>query len=307
MSTASWNAGSSSSCAPSRAALKYNVNSEYGRLRAVILRRPAEEIENIDNPRAALFHDFIEPDIARHQHDRLAQKLDAAGVEIHYIDGVHKNCPNLFFTRDTVITTLSGAVLCRPRKLQRRGESRAVRQTLSRLPIPVAMDVWSPGTLEGGDVCIVSPNLVLIGESQRTNVAGAQQLSALLQSEGFSGSDIHFIPLAADTLHLDMILGVVDRDLVVISERFAPPVLRTILANYGIRALNLPDEESGGMASNLLCLAPKHVLLPAGNPVSKRVLEQAGVECTEIDISELQKGGGGVHCMTAVLKRDLVV
>ncbi|HET7212064.1 MAG TPA: arginine deiminase family protein [Terriglobia bacterium] len=284
----------------------YSVNSEYGRLRAVLLRRPAEEIEDIEDPPAVLFQDFVNPELARRQHDGLAERLNSAGVEVHYIQGVHKTVPNLYFTRDTVVTTLSGAVLCRPSTAERRGESQIVRQSIANLPLPIVLDVWGPGTLEGGDVCIVSPHLALIGQSQRTNNAGAGQLSVLLQAEGFDCNDIYVVPLNPDTLHLDMILGVIDRDLVVVSERFSPPMLLKLLAEYGIRAIPLPEEEAGGMALNLLCLEPGHVLLPAGNPFSRRILEKAGVTCTEIEISELQKGGGGLHCMTAVLKRDLV-
>jgi arginine deiminase len=32
--------------------------------------------------------------------------------------------------------------------------------------------------------------------------------------------------------------------------------------------------------------------------------EQAGVECVEVDVSELIKAGGGIHCMSGFLKRD---
>jgi arginine deiminase len=51
-------------------------------------------------------------------------------------------------------------------------------------------------------------------------------------------------------------------------------------------------------------LAPGAVVAPAGNPITKRVLEEAGVEVLEADVDELMKGGGSVHCMTGVIWRD---
>jgi arginine deiminase len=63
-------------------------------------------------------------------------------------------------------------------------------------------------------------------------------------------------------------------------------------------------ESQGGMAINMVPLAPGAVVAPAGNPITKRVLEEAGVEVLEADVDELMKGGGSVHCMTGVIWRD---
>ena len=44
--------------------------------------------------------------------------------------------------------------------------------------------------------------------------------------------------------------------------------------------------------------------MPTGAPRQKAIFEDAGITCVEIDVSELIKAGGGIHCMTAFLKRD---
>jgi N-dimethylarginine dimethylaminohydrolase len=283
----------------------YGVNSEYGGLRSVLLRRPGREIEQVTEPRSVLFTDFVDPDLARREHDGLAEQLALAGVHICYIQGGYDAWPNLYFTRDTVLTTISGATFCRPASWIRRGERRAISQALMENGIPCAFDVSAPGILEGGDICILSPHLVLIGISTRTNLEGAGQLVAFLQQEGFS--NIHLIPLELNILHLDMMLAVLDRDLVAVSDQNTPSILYKVMAEHGIRVLNLPhDEVSTGMALNLLCLGPRHVILPSGNPNSRRLLERAGVVCNEVNVSELAKGGGGIHCMVAVLSRDYV-
>jgi arginine deiminase len=58
------------------------------------------------------------------------------------------------------------------------------------------------------------------------------------------------------------------------------------------------------MAINMVPLAPGVVVMPAGNPITRAALEQEGVTCLEVDVSELMKGCGSVHCMTGVVKRE---
>ncbi len=49
--------------------------------------------------------------------------------------------------------------------------------------------------------------------------------------------------------------------------------------------------------------APGVVVIPAGNPITKGVLEDAGIEVIEAEVSGLMRGGGSVHCMTGLVKR----
>jgi arginine deiminase len=55
---------------------------------------------------------------------------------------------------------------------------------------------------------------------------------------------------------------------------------------------------------NFVALAPGKVLMPAGGERMRRSYEAAGAECHAVEIGELIKGGGGIHCMTGFLKRD---
>lgn len=193
----------------------------------------------------------------------------------------------------------------RPGLAVRRGEERIAGDALAACGVPTALRIRPPGTLEGGDICLASPELALIGHSRRTNLHGANQLAAFLAAAGFAA--IHVVPLLPGTLHLDMVLAMLDRNLAAVSESQTPARVRTLLASHGIRTVALPDEEViAGMALNLLALGPRQVMLPSGNPVSRRRLEQQGVDCIEVDVSELMKGGGALHCMTAVLQRDFI-
>jgi arginine deiminase len=58
------------------------------------------------------------------------------------------------------------------------------------------------------------------------------------------------------------------------------------------------------MPGNFVALAPRHLVMPAGNPATRRLLEDAGCTVVEVDIREIQKSGGAMHCMTAFLRRE---
>jgi arginine deiminase len=46
------------------------------------------------------------------------------------------------------------------------------------------------------------------------------------------------------------------------------------------------------------------VVMPGGSPSLVKHFESYDIECHTVDISELAKGGGGIHCMTGVIWRD---
>ena len=45
------------------------------------------------------------------------------------------------------------------------------------------------------------------------------------------------------------------------------------------------------MALNMVPLAPGVVVMPAGNPITRGVLEAVGVEVIEAEVGELMRGG----------------
>ena len=85
-------------------------------------------------------------------------------------------------------------------------------------------------------------------------------------------------------------------------------VVYETLKQHGYRVLDLPDaaEAQLGIALNMVPLAPSVVVMPSGNPITRATLERAFVECIEVEVAELMKGAGAVHCMTGVVKRDAV-
>jgi N-dimethylarginine dimethylaminohydrolase len=78
------------------------------------------------------------------------------------------------------------------------------------------------------------------------------------------------------------------------------------LIRKGFHVIEAPsiEEVKRGSAENLVALEPGRVLAAKGSPKTKALLERNGVEVLEVQVDELMKGFGSLHCMTAFLERD---
>jgi N-dimethylarginine dimethylaminohydrolase len=104
-------------------------------------------------------------------------------------------------------------------------------------------------------------------------------------------------------LHLMSVISMLDRDLAVVYARLAPIRLLELLAEHGVRTVDVPDEEFESMGPNVLALAPRIALVADGNPQTRTRLEAAGVDVTPYASAELGKGDGGPTCLTRPLLR----
>jgi N-dimethylarginine dimethylaminohydrolase len=266
------------------------------------MRRPGREIDNVTDPNAALWIEGMDdPDLTRAQHDALADIYREHGVAVHYVENGRFDKPNAHFVRDLMLMTPEGAIVTRPASQQRSGEERFVAEALGRLGVPVLMTIHGEGTFEGADVVLVNPEMAVLGEGMRTNAAAADQVEWALRQVGYE--QIVRVQLPYGTVHLDGVLAVVDRDLAIVRFRETPLAAVEALRDREFRIIEVSFEDRH-MPENVVALAPGHLVMPAGNPHTKRMLEDAGCTIIEIELRELQKSGGAMHCATGFLKRD---
>jgi N-dimethylarginine dimethylaminohydrolase len=72
-----------------------------------------------------------------------------------------------------------------------------------------------------------------------------------------------------------------------------------LLAERGIRVVEVPDEEFETMGPNVLGLPAGRALAIAGNVETKRRLEEAGIEVLEYEGDHISRlGDGGPTCLT---------
>lgn len=150
--------------------------------------------------------------VAGRQHEAYCEALEHCGVETMVLDA-DARFPDSTFVEDTAVLTERVAVLALPGAPSRQGEVAAVADALSDF-FPDSAAIRPPGTLDGGDVCRAGDHF-FIGLSQRTNEAGAEQLSDVLARHDY-GSTIVDIRGMRDLLHLKSGLACVgERELVV--------------------------------------------------------------------------------------------
>jgi N-dimethylarginine dimethylaminohydrolase len=148
----------------------------------------------------------------------------------------------------------------------------------------------------------VDEKTVLLATGLRTNAEGAAQVESLLREMGV---EVIRLGLPYGAMHLLGVLNFADRDLAVAWPGRVPYGAVEAVRERGYEVLWLPDEAEArqGMALNFVTLGPRHVLMPAGCPLTRATYEAAGVSCQELEIGELLKAAGGMGCLTGILSR----
>lgn len=289
------------------------VDSEYRRLREVLLAIPSPDTVPCAEPDRVQHLEWLDFGRAGRQLHALAEAFEALGVRVHLIDGA-ESCAccaadlaeyNIMFARDLYFMTPQGAVVSRMASEVRAGEERHAARRLAELHVPILATVRGSATLEGADVLWLDRDVALIGTGNRTDAGGRDQAAAILAEQGVRVVDI---PLPRAVQHLLGLVQIVDRDLAVIRGELADPATKTALRDLGLDLVEVPEipETARCQAMNLVTVAPRTVVLPAGVPRTRALLERGGIEvAAEADISELLKAAGGIACATGIVRRDL--
>ncbi|MCI0635649.1 MAG: arginine deiminase family protein [Actinobacteria bacterium] len=272
-------------------------------LRRVLVRTP----ERTDLSRWREFGWLGEPDVAlaARQHERLCEILRDGGAEVLFAQSDLPGDPDAVYTCDPAIMSDAGAIVLRPGKQERRVESAAMTAEMRSLGVPVAFEMQSPATAEGGDTMWLDEETLLVGRSYRTNEAGIAALRAAAPAVDVLAFDLPHRDGPSACLHLMSLLSPLDRDLIVAFVPLVPVRLMELLEERGIEIVQVPGEEFASMGPNVLALAPRVALALEGNPETRRRMERAGVQVHVYDGSDIShKGEGGPTCLTrAVLRR----
>jgi N-dimethylarginine dimethylaminohydrolase len=281
----------------------WGVASEVDTLRSVLLRRPGKEIEDFD-PKAVRFTDVpLDLDLFRRQHDNLAKVYRDHGVTVHYVEEQRTDRPNAVYCRDLAFMTPEGAILGRPGMAARRGEERYVAATLARLGVPIILTVHGDGMFEGANALWVDRRCVILSTSSRTNRSGYEQVA---QALGRMGVD-QIIPMQipSTNIHIDALLGLASHDVAVVHAQQVPYDVCDALKRKGFKVLSVPSSSEVFQTNciNFVALEPGVVVQPEGAPRCRELLEKNGIKVIPVDVSEIFKGRGAIHCVTAFLKR----
>lgn len=280
----------------------YGVDSEYGRLETVLVADPghlalvpcnAVSNQSIGQGRS------VDHARARRQHAGLIAALRSEDIDVR-VAPADPGLPDLAFARDTTLMTPWGLLGLSPGAAHRRREVDIMLDAAAATGVPVLGRI-THGCIEGGDVMILRPGVLLIGISGvRTDDAGAEALAAIFRRKGWEVVTTRFDP---DRLHLDTLLCLADRDLALACTELLEPDLLSRLAAMDIDLIPAGRHESRRLGCNLLSLGDRRVLSAGSCSRIDAELACRGYRAIAVDLSEFTMCGGGVHCLTMPLRR----
>jgi dimethylargininase len=287
----------------------YGSQSLVAPLKRVLVKRPTETAA--DAARWREFGYLHAPDAARlrAEHDAFVALVAASGAEVIYADDlvpVPTGLLDAVFVYDPAIVTDAGAIIAQPGKPLRRGEEEAMRRAFNELDVPILGTVGGDATMDGGDTLWLRHDTLCVGLSYRTNEAAIVQLRDLLAPLGVT---VIALPLPhwhgpAECLHLMSLISPVADDLAVVYPPLMPIPLVRLLEERGIRWVAVPDAEFPTLGCNVLAVAPRDLIMAAGNPVTSAALRAAGCRVREYQGAEISLNReGGPTCLTRPILR----
>ena len=251
--------------------------------------------------------------------------------------------PNIYFQRDPMATVGHGATLHRMWSVTRTRESIFMEYVYQYHPfyddVKLYYDRSEPYCIEGGDIQVLSKNVVAIGISQRTEPDAIANFARRLfkdKSNEFKYVLAIDIPDERSFMHLDTVMTQVDVDKFAVQDAIMDistiyeisagrggeleiveihQSLQKVLEKYlhlnkvelikcgnGRRIDAEREQWSDGV--NLLCVRPGEVIAYDRNYVTNQTLKKHGIKVIEIPSSELSRGRGGSHCMSMALARE---
>lgn len=250
--------------------------------------------------------------------------------------------PNLYFTRDPFSTIGTGVSIHRMHTETRNRETLFGRFIFKYHPqyqnTPLWCDGSEPTSLEGGDILVLSPEVLGVGISQRTQRESVENLArkVLTEEQTFKKILAFNIPKTRSFMHLDTVFTMVDRGMFTIHPNILSSITVLVMELDENRKLTIREEdgcledilkehlhldsvklipcgsgspvdaarEQWNDGSNTLAIGAGEVVVYSRNYVTNRSLEDAGIKIHVIPSSELSRGRGGPRCMSMPLWRE---
>lgn len=290
--------------------MRYGCQSMVGKIDTIIIKHPEEAFisqENLDQ-KWKPFNYVSCPDYEKSlkEYSRFEEIIQEHVENVHYLPKDDNTGLDSTYAHDTCKITSKGAIMFTVGKELRRGETGATRKFLEGIGVPILGEISGEGTMEGGDVVWLDEKTVAVGRGYRTNYEGIRQFRELTKDivDEFIVVELPHGDGPDECLHLMSVISMVDHDLAVVYSKLMPVSFRDLLTERGIELIEVDDAEYANLGSNVLALAPRVCVMPAGNPKTREKLEKAGAKVHEYEGHDISfKGTGGPTCLTLPVTR----
>ena len=222
-------------------------------------------------------------ELALLQHANYIEALKECGLEVTILEA-DDTYPDSTFVEDVALLTKVCAIVTNPGAASRRGEIVAIKKVLKDFYENIE-EVREPGRVEAGDIMMVGDHFY-IGLSERTNQSGAEQMIAYLEKYGMSGSVVSL----EEVLHLKTGIAYLEENNLLACGEF--------LKKEEFQKFNILEiDQSESYAANCIWVNGT-VLVPKGYPKARAMIEGAGYQVKEVDVSEFRKLDGGLSCLS---------
>ena len=261
--------------------IKIRINSEYGLLREAIIgyyknyyrkdliKLLQKEMENLKSTLRMHNVKVHEPDEVQGLNDQVTPR------DIGFVIG------NKFFISSMV-------------ERRRQNEWKGIMRIIKRIDgeiIKAPPNVF----IEGGDI-LIDGNTVFVGLGERTNAGGLNFLKEKLKDE------YTLYPVKINALHLDVVLNIIARDLVLCYFQRIKEIPSYIKEKFAL--IETTRKEFGALCINALSIGNGRVLVRKGFDRINNLLRDHGLDVIEISFTVIPRKGGGIRCTVLPLRRE---
>lgn len=274
------------------------VKNSTGKLKQVLMSYPQYlSIEPI-NVISKYFKDHqLDKKKIDEEFNLLVQTYQNLGIEVFFLPP-NETYPDSVFARDFGACLKDGYILGRFKHEYRKNERKAYEKKMQELNIPQLFKVHE-GYFEGGDFFFLDDKTIVIGLLERTNQIGYQEIKEHFKNQ----YEVLFVKSDPEFLHLDMCFNLIDDHLALICKDAFDISFLQELQKRNIELIEVSKKDIFRHGLNVQALGDKKVLALKKNHDINLQIKQKGYEVIELDITEILKCGGGIHCMTFPLKR----
>ena len=289
----------------------FGAQNMVSKLKKVLMKKPQNFMSKVDSQKWH-YTSPLDQEILNENYNEFYKIIKNSGAEIFDLKLRNENeelCDSIF-THDPSFVLNDGAIILNMGKNLRKKETEEHINFYSEEKIPIIGKVINDGTVEGGDCLWINKKTLVVGESNRTNRNGIDQLANIVKRHNVELISIKLPRHNNENscFHLMSLISMLDYDLAITCASFMPEDLSNLLKDNNIKIIEIPKDEyleSNSLCVNILALSPRNLVAMKGYPKTNELLIKSGCKINLFSGKELCiKAEGGATCLTRPIWRE---